>query len=73
MSLIGALNTGQSALTAAQASIQTIGNNISNSGNADYSRETTQLSPTPDQQLKPGVMIGTGVDLVSVQRQVDQA
>jgi flagellar hook-associated protein 1 FlgK len=73
MSLIGALNIGQSALAAAQAGIQVTGNNISNSGNANYARETATLTPNPDQQLQPGVFIGTGVDLTSVQRHVDDA
>ena len=73
MSLIGALNTGQSALAAAQASLQVTGNNISNSGNADYTRQTTQLTPAAEQQIKQGVFVGTGVDISAVQRQIDQA
>jgi flagellar hook-associated protein 1 FlgK len=73
MSLIGALNTGQSALATAQASIQVIGNNISNAGNANYSEETTQVVEGGDQQIKQGVFVGTGVDLTAIQRQVDNA
>lgn len=73
MSLIGALNTGQSALATAQASIQVVGNNISNAGNANYSEETTQVAEAPDQQIKQGVFVGSGVDLVAIQRQVDAA
>lgn len=73
MSLIGALTTGQSALATAQASIQVIGNNISNAGNANYSEETTQVSEGVDQQIQPGVYVGTGVDLTGIQRQVDDA
>lgn len=73
MSLIGALSTGQTALATAQASIQVIGNNISNAGNANYSQQATQLTEGPDQQVKQGVFVGTGVDLTAIQRQVDNA
>jgi flagellar hook-associated protein 1 FlgK len=73
MSLIGALITGQSALATTQAAIQVTGNNISNSGNADYTRQTANVSPAMDQQISQGVYIGTGVDLTSVQRQIDDA
>src|SRR6185312_5305405 len=73
MSLIGALNAGQSGLSASQASIQVTGNNITNAGNADYARETVQTSPSPDQQLRQGILVGTGVDLTAIQRQTDEA
>jgi flagellar hook-associated protein 1 FlgK len=73
MSLLGALNTGASGLAVSQAAIQVTGNNISNAGNADYARETVQTSPSPDQQLQPGIFVGNGVDLTSIQRQIDDA
>jgi flagellar hook-associated protein 1 FlgK len=73
MSLIGALNAGKTALAVHQAAIQVTGNNISNAGNADYTRQTANMSPSADQQLSPGVFVGTGVDLTSVQRQIDDA
>ena len=73
MSLIGALNVGQTGLATAQAAIQVTSNNISNAANPDYTRESAQTSPLPDQQLSQGVFIGTGVDLTSVQRQIDDA
>lgn len=73
MSLIGALNVGQTALGVSQASIQVTGNNIANAGNADYSREVAGVTANVGQQLQPGVYVGTGVDLSSVQRQVDLA
>lgn len=73
MSLIGALNTGQSALAVQQAALQVTGNNISNSGNADYTRQTADVSPSADQQIQPGIFVGTGVSLTSVQRQIDDA
>jgi flagellar hook-associated protein 1 FlgK len=73
MSLIGALNAGKAALAVHQAAIQVTGNNISNAGNADYTRQTANTSPSKDQQLKPGVFVGTGVDLTAVKRQIDEA
>ncbi|HTL27623.1 MAG TPA: flagellar hook-associated protein FlgK [Tepidisphaeraceae bacterium] len=73
MSLIGALNSAKTALAVQQAAIQVTGNNISNAGNADYTRQTANLAPSKDQQLRPGVFLGTGVDLTSVQRQIDDA
>ncbi|MGD0541506.1 MAG: flagellar hook-associated protein FlgK [Tepidisphaeraceae bacterium] len=73
MSINGALNIGASALTAAQSALQVTGNNIANLSNPNYSREVAVTSDLPDQQLSPGVYIGTGVDLSAIQRQVDQS
>src|SRR5947209_2881722 len=73
MTLYGALNIGQSALAVAQAQIQTTGNNIANAGNADYTRQVASTASLPDQQLRQGVFVGTGVDLTGVQRQIDAA
>lgn len=73
MSLIGALNVGKSALAVQQAAIQVTGNNIANAGNANYTRQTASTNPSADQQLRPGVFIGAGVNLESISRQIDQA
>src|SRR3954466_3439540 len=73
MSLLGALQVGKSALAVQQAALQVTGNNISNAGNADYTRESSRLESTPDQQLQPGIFLGTGVNLTAVQRQIDEA
>src|SRR5580698_7169308 len=73
MSLNGALNIGGSALSASQAALQVTGNNISNVGNANYSREVAVLSDNPDQEIQSGVYIGTGVDLSAITRQVDES
>src|SRR4051794_10310102 len=72
MSLIGALNAGQSGLAVSQAAIQVTGNNISNAGDADYARESAQTSPSPDQQIRQGIRVGTGVDLTAIRRQTDE-
>src|SRR5437870_2960516 len=73
MSLIGALNIGKNALAVQQAAIQVTGNNIANAGNADYTRQATHLSPSADQMIQTGVFIGTGVNLDSISRQIDDA
>jgi flagellar hook-associated protein 1 FlgK len=73
MSLIGALDAGQTALAVQQAAIQVTGNNIANAGNADYTREVVNEAPSPSQQIQTGVFVGTGVDITGIQRQVDDA
>ena len=73
MSLLGALQAGKSGLAVSQAALQVTGNNIANAGNADYTRQVANLAPSRDQQLQPGMFIGTGVDLTSIKRQVDEA
>ena len=73
MSLIGALNVGQSALAVNSAALQVTGNNIANAGNANYAREVADVTPAADQQLAPGLFVGTGIDLTDVQRQVDES
>jgi len=73
MSLIGALNIGTAALSVSQAALQVTGNNISNAGNPDYTRQTATISTTPDQQIQPGIFMGTGVNLTAIQRQIDQS
>lgn len=73
MSLLGALNTGQSSLAASQAAIQVIGNNIANSGNADYTRQAVETTPSPEQQISTGIFVGSGVQISSIQRQIDDA
>jgi flagellar hook-associated protein 1 FlgK len=73
MSLLGTLNVGQSALAVSQAGLQVTGNNIANAGNADYTRQVAIVAPSRDQQLQPGMFVGTGVDLTGIQRQIDDA
>ncbi len=73
MSLIGTLNLAGSSLAVQQAALQVTGNNISNAGNADYTRQVATTTPQPDQQIQPGMFVGTGVNLTAVQRQIDDA
>lgn len=73
MSLIGALQIGKSALATQQAAIQVTGNNIANAGSADYTRQVAYSSPSKDRQIGPGMFVGTGVQLDSIRRQIDEA
>jgi flagellar hook-associated protein 1 FlgK len=73
MSLIGTLNVGKTALAVNQAAIQVTGNNVANAGNADYTRQSPSITPSKDQQIRPGVFLGTGVSLDGVKRQIDEA
>lgn len=73
MSLLGTLNVSKSALAVTQAAIQTTGNNIANAGNADYTRQVARQDAARDRQLRPGVFVGTGVNLTGIQRQIDEA
>jgi flagellar hook-associated protein 1 FlgK len=73
MSLSGALSIGKTALAISQAQLQVTGNNIANAGNADYTRQRANVSTSKDQQIQYGVFIGTGVQLDSIGRQIDEA
>ena len=73
MSLISTLNIGRTALASQQAAIQVTGNNIANSGNADYTRQTANLSPGRDYVNGQGLAIGSGVNLSSITRNIDEA
>jgi flagellar hook-associated protein 1 FlgK len=73
MSLLGALDAGATALQVQQASLQVTGNNIANASNPDYDREVANVTEIQPTQYTPTIGIGTGVDLTSVTRQVDEA
>src|SRR3954465_10825190 len=73
MSLISALNIGKSALAVHQAAIQVTSNNVANAGNTDYTRQTPHIVPGGEQLYKPGVFLGTGLNLDAVQRQIDES
>ena len=73
MSLFGALSIGASSLAAQQTGLQVTGNNIANAGTPGYTRQVTNLAPGESQQITPGQYLGTGVNVTSVQRQVDES
>ena len=72
MSLTSSLQIGTSALNAAQLAIQVAGNNLSNAATPGYSRQVALLSPS--RPTGGGrFLMGTGVQVSGVRRQVDQA
>ena len=73
MSILGALSIGQTGLAVAQAQIQTTGNNIANVDNPDYTRQQADATSGGEQQIGPGLFVGTGVDLSSISRQIDES
>jgi flagellar hook-associated protein 1 FlgK len=73
VSLLGALHSGASSLAAQQAGLQVTGNNIANAGTPGYTREVTNLAATGGTQAAPGQYTGTGVGVLSIERQVNAA
>ncbi len=73
MSLTATLNLARNGLAINQAAIQTVGNNIANVGNENYTRQRAEISTSRDQQIRPGVFVGTGAQLDGVRRQIDEA
>lgn len=72
MGLTSALNLGRSALTASSVGIQVTGNNFANAATTGYSRQLVGLAPAAD--ARDGrFLVGRGVDVRSVRRQVDEA
>lgn len=63
----GLLNISASALTANQAALQTVGNNIANVNTPGYSRQSVILQNIPG-QFTGGGYYGKGVTLVAIQR-----
>ena len=73
MSLIAALNISKSALAVQQAAMQVTSNNVANAGSAEYTRQVARTVPVTDSQFKPGVFMGNGVNLIAIERQIDEA
>ena len=72
MSINGTLNIGATALAVNQAALQTVGNNIANVGNANYTRQRTELAAGKSHQIGKGIFVGTGVELEGIRRQIDE-
>jgi flagellar hook-associated protein 1 FlgK len=68
-----AFQIGRSALAAYQASIAITGQNISNVGNPNYTRQSGHLAAAEGGLTLAGVSPGTGVNLNKLQRHVDEA
>jgi len=68
-----ALLIGRSALLSYQSALQVVGNNISNAGNPDYTRQSAILRPQVGVPLPGGLIPGGGVALTDLQRNIDES
>lgn len=73
MSLSTSFQIGRSALTASQLALQVTGNNLANAATPGYSRQVAYLTPSGGVTGSSGLLIGQGVVVREVQRQVDLA
>ncbi len=70
MGIFSVLGIGASGLTAYQQALDVTSQNIVNSGNPDYSRQTAELTTTTPQQ-RDGLIWGTGVQVGDITRAYD--
>ena len=68
-----ALLIDRSALLSYQSALQVVGNNVSNAGNPDYTRQTAILRPQVGVELPGGLIPGGGVALTDLQRNIDES
>jgi len=68
-----ALQTGRNALVSYQGALQVVGNNVANAGNANYTRQSAQLSAVMGASIGPGLLPGAGVALSGLKRHVDES
>jgi flagellar hook-associated protein 1 FlgK len=66
------IETALRGLLAQQQALNVTGHNISNASTTGYTRQSTQLQASNALQVAPGMLLGTGVDVVSYQRIRDQ-
>lgn len=71
--ITGALQIGRSALMAYQSALQVVGNNVSNAGSPNYTRQTPVLNPVTGMPLPEGFVAGGGVALTALQRNLDES
>ncbi|MBN2560369.1 MAG: flagellar hook-associated protein FlgK [Phycisphaerae bacterium] len=72
MGLTSSLSIGRTALTAYQAALAVVGNNIANAATPGFSRISPDLSGIPGPASRAG-QVGSGVQLSSVRRNVNEA
>ena len=73
MGLNGALQIGRSAILSSQAAMNIAGNNMANAATPGYHRQIARLSPSNPGAIGRNQFVGTGVQLVSVNRAIDTA
>ena len=73
MSLNGALQIGRSAIVASQAAMQVAGNNMANAATEGFHRRSIRLAPSGDEMILRRVLVGTGVQVQAIRREIDIA
>jgi len=73
MSLTSSLLIGRSALAASQIAIRVTGDNIANAATPGYHRRIATLDPIQGQVSADGLYRGRGVQVSSINRQIDEA
>lgn len=73
MSLWGTLNVAKTGLTTNQLALQTVGNNIANVGNENYTRQVVRQGANKPQEIRPGLFVGTGVNIDNIERMIDES
>jgi len=68
---MGGYDIGISGLQAAQTALSVIGNNIANAATEGFHRQEVDLRPE-DEVYTGGILIGNGVEVARIRRQVDQ-
>ena len=66
------MGTGLRGLTAARLAMQVIGQNVSNVNTPGYSRQRVLLAASLPQPTSRGLLVGSGVDALGVQRILDE-
>ena len=69
--MVSLINIGVTGLTASQTALSTTGNNITNANTPGYSRQRVNLATQPE-QYNGGGYIGSGVQVKSITRIVEQ-
>jgi flagellar hook-associated protein 1 FlgK len=72
ISTFAGIETALRGLLAQQQALNVTGHNISNASTTGYTRQSTQLQASNALQVAPGMLLGTGVDVVGYQRIRDQ-
>src|SRR5271157_2333525 len=70
MSLSSSIQLASASLQANDIALQVVGQNIANANTPGYLRETVNFTPGPNQS-QGGLILGTGVHVLSVTQQVD--
>lgn len=73
MSLSASLQIGRSGLLTAQNALNVVGNNLANVATPGYHRQNVTLSPATEHRIGQNAYVGTGVQLQSITRIVDEA